>query len=85
MPQTGCCVPACKQIGGHKFPKDPETKKAWTEAIKRGTEKPGKVWQPGPHSVVCPSHFKDTDHISETYYGKLTLYVRDCVHFRVIL
>ena len=52
MPE--CCVPFCKTMGGHKFPKDTQLKNAWIIAIKRQKSKTDKtLWEPTKHSVVC--------------------------------
>lgn len=60
MPQR-CCVPGCGNSGGHKFPKDPLMHMKWRVAIKREDEKK-KLWNPGPHDIVCHWHFQLTDY-----------------------
>ena len=63
--QTCCCVPMCAKTNGHRFPSDPDLRKAWIIAIKRDS------WKPSAHSIVCKAHFKPDDYITETkYYGK---------------
>ena len=73
MPE--CCVPFCKTMGGHKFPKDTQLKNAWIIAIKRQKSKTDKtLWEPTKHSVVCKAHFKPEDLIKESrYHGKYTV------------
>ena len=72
---TRCCVPHCKGSGGFVFPKDPELNKRWREAIRRLG--PGSsLWQPGPHSRVCPGHFqpedfKDNHDAHAQYHGRM--------------
>ena len=75
MPSTLCCVPQCNKRGGHVFPSDPVLKKEWILAVKRSaTDNRGRVttglWQPTKTSVVCKEHFRSTDYIGETVYGK---------------
>ncbi|XP_043923808.1 zinc finger protein 93-like [Protopterus annectens] len=37
----------------HRFPKNPERRKAWTQALRR------KGWEPGKHTVICEDHFEE--------------------------
>lgn len=73
MPQY-CCVPLCtNNKSGHKFPKDPQLRKKWQIAIKRmSTTNKNKLWEPGPHDVVCGNHFSSEDYTpdSSMYTGK---------------
>ena len=64
MWNTGCCVPKCSKLGGHKFPNDPYLRKLWIIAIKRDQ------WTPSKHSVVCKSHFAEDDYLSHTVSDK---------------
>ena len=70
MPSTGCCVPECNGLGGHRFPRDKQLKKLWMIAIRRDK------WHPTATSVVCHRHFTDIDYRSETTSGGLC-YVSD--------
>jgi len=63
MPATGCCVPECNGLGGHRFPRDKNLKKQWMIAIRRDK------WQPTATSLVCRRHFTDSDYRSETTAG----------------
>jgi len=67
-----CCVPMCKRRGGHKFPwRNPKLMEAWKVAIKRGVaDKPGQVWKPSRHSLVCGHHFDGSDYKTTSYYGQ---------------
>ena len=70
MPSTCCSVPECHNRGGHSFPADPKLRKAWIYAIKRGIDR-FNLWEPKEHSVVCHTHFKESDYIQETSHGML--------------
>lgn len=59
MPLTCCCVPMCKNRGGYVFPKNKILKAKWINSIKLCK------WKPTRTSVVCKSHFKETDYIDE--------------------
>lgn len=75
MPSSCCCVPGCANRGGHRFPKDDALRKLWIIAIKRD-QKPGKLWQPSPSSVVCFQHFESTDYIKETTHGNIAVVLK---------
>ena len=72
MPNTCCSVYGCSNRGGHEFPKDDATCKAWVIAIRR-TEQNGKMWRPTANSVVCKAHFKATDYKEKTLIGMQNL------------
>lgn len=74
MPYTCCCVPGCKNRGGHQFPSDPERKKLWVIAIRRIENKSGKLWTPSDYSVVCRQHLKEDDYIAQTVTGMCFCY-----------
>ena len=65
-----CCVPLCKGFGGHLFPRDNATRRAWIAKVRRGTQG-GKNWTPSKHSVICQEHFLASDYISVGFHGKL--------------
>ncbi|KAK8771862.1 hypothetical protein V5799_024890 [Amblyomma americanum] len=56
-----CCVPGCRSrtpgqepgVTFHTFPKDPERKRQWTEAVRPGQ----RDWEPAKWSCVCSKHF----------------------------
>lgn len=64
-----CCVVRCHNnsykhvplgIKFHGFPKDPERRQLWVRALRRAVPgKPGSLWQPKSHDVVCSEHFVD--------------------------
>jgi hypothetical protein len=65
-----CVVPGCTSgygtnnkfppgVGKHRFPKKPELRKIWINAI------PRKDWQPTESSRVCSLHFDDLDFFIE--------------------
>lgn len=66
MPSS-CCVPGCKSnykstdtVKVFKFPaKETSQFKEWMRKI------PREDWAPGPRSVVCILHFKDSDVVKE--------------------
>ena len=61
-----CCVPFCKTMRGHKFPKDAQLKNTWIKSKKSKTDK--TLRKPTKHSVVCKSHFKpDLKILSENH------------------
>ena len=42
----------------HSFPANPERRLQWTKAVRRAVPgKPGALWQPKKHDVVCSEHF----------------------------
>ncbi len=56
----------------HSFPKTEERRKQWILAIRRSVPgKPGKLWEPSQHSVVCSEHFrggrKSNDKTSDSF------------------
>ncbi|XP_069140042.1 uncharacterized protein [Argopecten irradians] len=69
MPGRYCCVPACKNRGGHKFPADQATAYAWRVAVKRVDQSTKKLWQPTSADVVCKAHFVPGDY-KETLLGE---------------
>ena len=73
MPQTQCCVPGCRNRGGHVFPKDLLLRKKWLTAIRRketAVKKTDNTWEPKSKSaVVCHTHFKEEDYINITVHG----------------
>ena len=72
MPNTCCCVPGCKERGGHRFPLDADKCKAWVIAIKRDSQvSKGKLWWPSDNSVVCKAHFVDEDFQELSKTGEL--------------
>ena len=74
MPQTQCCVPGCKNRGGHMIPGDISLRKKWLNAIRRqetAVSKLNNTWEPKSKSaVVCFEHFKPEDYISVTVHGE---------------
>ena len=46
------------------FPKDAEIKKKWMVAIRRDR------WQPTKTSLVCRSHFAETDIVTISWHGE---------------
>ena len=60
-----CCVPLCKERGGHAWPfLDPKRAKLWLSAVRRE-----ESWRPTKHSLVCKQHFDKNDYESVTTYG----------------
>lgn len=62
MPSTSCCAVGCKNnplrnpdVRFHQFPKDPDLKKVWVEAVRRVDF--GKPWTPTSRSKLCSDHF----------------------------
>ena len=68
MPSTSCCIPLCKNKGGHLFPKDKTLMSKWIQAINR------KNWKPSSSSVVCKDHFHTTEYVKETLNCKWKIY-----------
>ncbi len=59
-------------INFHTFPKDPVRRDLWVRAVKRAVPgKPGALWQPKSHHLVCSEHFaggkKSDDEKSPSY------------------
>ncbi|KAK8771932.1 hypothetical protein V5799_024823 [Amblyomma americanum] len=56
-----CCVPGCRSrtpgqepgVTFHTFPKDPERRRQWTEAVRPGQ----RDWEPAKWTCVCSKHF----------------------------
>ncbi|XP_077490879.1 THAP domain-containing protein 2-like [Amblyomma americanum] len=56
-----CCVPGCRSrtpgqepgVTFHTFPKDPERRRQWTEAVRPGQ----RDWEPAKRTCVCSKHF----------------------------
>ncbi|XP_077498711.1 uncharacterized protein LOC144109787 isoform X2 [Amblyomma americanum] len=56
-----CCVPGCRSrtpgqepgVTFHTFPKDPEQRRQWTEAVRPGQ----RDWEPAKWTCVCSKHF----------------------------
>lgn len=69
MPQTWCSVPKCSGKGGHKFPSDAKFRKIWVNAIRRVEDRGGRQWVPSETSVVCRSHFLESDYITTNLTG----------------
>ena len=59
---TLCCVPNCSRRGGHQFPKEPNLRKLWIIAVRRG--EPG--WEPSVSTKVCAVHFSPEDYETHT-------------------
>lgn len=51
-----CCVPKCKETGGHQFPREEKIKKSWLKAIRR------VKFEPKSGARVCHKHFKESDY-----------------------
>ena len=77
MPKTACCVPLCKNRGGHTFPDSKHLFKQWLIAIKRDH------FYPTSTSLVCDDHFVEDDYVSETALGKHCSKV-EIFHFNII-
>ena len=73
---TCCCVYGCHNRGGHEFPKDRASCKAWVIAILPVEDKRGQLWWPTTTSLVCREHFKQDDEVQQTCIGK---YLNRCV------
>ena len=57
-------MPGCTNRTGHSFPwSDAKRVKAWKIAVRRDK------WEPTKHSVVCKSHFDDSDYVTKTTCG----------------
>lgn len=65
-----CVAPGCKSgngtknifppgVGKHRFPKNPDLRQKWANAI------PRKNWQPSKHSRICSLHFDDSDYVTD--------------------
>ncbi|XP_076073051.1 uncharacterized protein LOC143044775 [Mytilus galloprovincialis] len=72
-----CCVPGCKESGGHKFPSDKELNLKWRVAIRRTNETRG-LWRPGKHDIVCHNHFTLSDY-KNTLLGDKSRLKKDVV------
>ena len=72
MPNTQCCVPLCKNRGGHAFPTDEHLRNLWVSAIRRNetSSAASSLWTPSDSSVVCHTHFKPSHYQNETYHGE---------------
>ena len=67
---TLCCVPNCKERGGHLFPfSDSTLVKEWLVSIRRSP----KNFTPTKYSRVCREHFTENDYKSSTTYGTVPL------------
>lgn len=57
-----CCVPGCRNRGGHLFPTSEDELMKWRVAVKRLDPKTKRLWNPNlDHSVVCDDHFQAKD------------------------
>ncbi|OWF45953.1 THAP domain-containing protein 6 [Mizuhopecten yessoensis] len=77
MPQY-CCVPGCKNSGGHKFPTEIALQKIWRIAIRRVDTVTKGLWQPGKSDVVCHRHFITSDY-KNTLLGERSRLKADAV------
>lgn len=80
MPQY-CCVPACTNSGGHRFPfKRPDIVLKWRIAIKRTDPKTKGLWNPSQFDVVCKQHFDSSDYLpsllGQICYRYTSLYLK---------
>ena len=65
MPST-CCVPLCSNRGGHAFPlSKPDLVKKWLVAMRK------EHYVPSRHSIVCRSHFSESDYNDLTTSSEL--------------
>ncbi len=75
-----CCVVGCHnntyrdipRLKFHVFPRDQERRQLWVKAVNREVPgRPGVLWQPKNHDVVCSEHFvgglKSNDKTSPAY------------------
>jgi hypothetical protein len=78
MPRTCCCVPGCRNRGGHEFPSDINRRKSWIIAIRRAENEQGGLWIPTDTSVVCSSHFVASDYetVTKTGYNRTRKYLK---------
>lgn len=82
MATSYCSVPGCishlysseleKKITYHRFPQDPELRRAWLKSIHR------RCWEPKEYSLVCSDHF-DANAYELSANGKLRLLKSDAM------
>lgn len=66
-----CAVVYCTGKKGHKFPQDIRERKKWIMAVNR------KNWKPSKNSIICHSHFKSDDYVTEGFHsGKNIFYLQ---------
>lgn len=65
MPGFSCCVPGCfnnnkkeRHLRFYEFPKDKQTRKLWTNKVKRGKTGKFSLFKPTTGHRVCSDHFE---------------------------